>query len=123
MKYIILAVFLMVFSNTFSQSKKDTGVYQRFEDPSVNYQKTAKCIQQAAMSYMVGSGIAVGGSVLMALSKNDLQLSVGGGMCLAGLIVNFIGHSKLLKASEHMRYDRKLIIEPASSGVGMALKF
>jgi len=88
-------------------------------------------LRQAGTCYLIGTGLAVSGSLGSIITLNNINnktdykasLIVGSSLAVGGFILSIIGHAKLIKAGKALDAERKITLVPSSSGLGLALKF
>ena len=99
------------------------------EKPIPKYTLTSgECLSDAGTFYLFGTGLALAGSAFALSNINDenadnSRLIAGGVMAVGGLVATIIGHTKLVKAGKILDEERKITLQPSSSGIGLALKF
>lgn len=80
--------------------------------------KAGKSYQASTALYIVGAGAALAGVSM----ENDAVLITGGALSVAGLLLQIVGHSHLIKAGQKLN-QQGLALKLSESGTGLALVF
>lgn len=106
----------------------DESKIVRIQAYQKHYLPAGEYLQQAGNCYLGGVGLTIIGSGFSVYESTktypDNNKVISGGIIAAvGLVCTVVGHLKLIKAGVALDEERKISLQPSSSGIGLALKF
>jgi hypothetical protein len=87
-------------------------------------------LMQTGNEYLLGTALSLGGGLVITGSSffdnstfRTLGIATGSASMLAGICLFIDGHSKLKKAGKILHDQKKLSLQPSSTGIGICMRF